>query len=67
MPEAMPVRPCPTCECPTPRSRFPDALLYFYRCDFCGHIWHTPKDNPDEQPTTLVEGVKGKNQPAPAR
>src|SRR5262245_2454621 len=38
----MPIQPCPACGRPTPRlleevSRH--AIVKYYRCDSCGHVW----------------------------
>jgi hypothetical protein len=55
----MPVRPCPTCAQPTAPSldtAIAVASLRYYRCAYCGHVWHTPKDNPDAEPTTVMPG-----------
>jgi hypothetical protein len=42
----MPIRPCPSCDKPTPRlldapTQF--AEVNYYRCDHCGHVWTTDK------------------------
>lgn len=46
----MSIRPCPVCQQPEPRvledvSRI--ALVIYYRCGTCGHVWNVPKDMPD--------------------
>jgi hypothetical protein len=55
----MPIRPCPTCNRPTLRVLAgPSAFAYvnYYRCETCGHVWHTPKDDPNAEPTTVMQG-----------
>ena len=46
----MPTRPCPKCHTPNVRrldSVNHDAHVDYYRCEACGHVWHTPKAKPD--------------------
>jgi uncharacterized Zn finger protein len=56
----MPIRPCPTCQRPTTRV-LPEAslsaLVSYYRCDHCGHVWSTPKDSPDAPYRTVSPGI----------
>ena len=42
-------RLCPICDKPgrfLPESSA-DGYVDYYRCEACGHVWHTPKDKPD--------------------
>lgn len=46
----MPVRPCPACGRPSPRyvsGVSETALVNYYRCEACGHVFAVSKDNPD--------------------
>jgi uncharacterized Zn finger protein len=45
----MPIRPCPECGEKTPRVLDMSATAHvnYYRCSACGHVWTTPKDDPD--------------------
>jgi ssDNA-binding Zn-finger/Zn-ribbon topoisomerase 1 len=46
----MPIRPCPNCEAQTPRvldASSEGAVVWYYRCPSCGHIWTRPKDGTD--------------------
>ena len=51
-------RPCPECQRPDPRllealSR--DALVLYYRCAGCAHIWHVWKSDPDGPQRSNIE------------
>jgi hypothetical protein len=53
----MPIRPCPDCRHQTPRQLqgiSPDALVWYYRCDQCGHVWNVEKRDLDglQRPVT---------------
>ena len=44
----MPIQPCPACDKPTARllddaSKL--AVVNYYRCEGCGHVWTTHRDN----------------------
>lgn len=46
----MPVRHCPVCQNPTPRfleGVSAEALVWYYRCERCGHVWNVQKNDPD--------------------
>jgi uncharacterized Zn finger protein len=45
----MPVQPCPACHEQTPRhldETSKQAVVHYYRCLSCGHVWTVNKDNP---------------------
>jgi hypothetical protein len=45
----MPVQPCPACYHQTPRhlhDTSTEAIVNYYRCLTCGHIWTIHKLNP---------------------
>jgi transposase-like protein len=49
-------RSCPKCQSENPRflnGASDEAMVNFYRCDECGHVWTVQKSNPDG-PTTDV-------------
>ena len=55
----MPIRPCPTCENPTPRDLETEwAHVATYRCEVCGHVWQRDVLKPDADPITLAEGQR---------
>ena len=57
----MPVRPCPTCTRQTPRwleATSRDAYVNYYRCQYCGCVWTTPKNNPEAASTLVAQGLK---------
>ena len=44
----MPTQPCPACHGPTTRrldGASEDAYVNYYRCERCGHVWTTSKDD----------------------
>jgi uncharacterized Zn finger protein len=46
----MPFRPCPECQHQTPRlleALSHVALVNYFRCEACGHVWHIQKSDPD--------------------
>jgi uncharacterized Zn finger protein len=46
----MPVKLCPHCGAPTARlltGVSTEAIVNYYRCLACGHVWTVPKDDPD--------------------
>ena len=34
------------------------AVVIYYRCAACGHVWHVPKSDPDGPPVTVAQGTK---------
>jgi len=59
---SMPIRTCPACNCPKPRflaECSEDALVNYYRCSTCGHVWATTKDD-----TVIVRHVTTLTSPA---
>ena len=61
----MPTRPCPHCRKPAPRHlphSSEQALVNYYRCDDCGHVFAIEKGQPDgpHHPVTVVgHGERG--------
>ena len=46
----MPTRPCPDCQHVAPRwldGPSTNAVVDYYRCDHCGHVFSVPKDRPN--------------------
>ena len=44
----MPTRSCPACDCPAPRlldEISTSALVNYFICDACRHVWTTSKQN----------------------
>ena len=55
----MPIRPCPNCKNPAPHivdRVITDAVVNYYRCDECGHVWNTPKDRPEAKAYIVTQG-----------
>lgn len=57
----MPLRPCPACKQPAPRFMkeiSETALVNYYRCGACGHVFSVAKDAPDgpHRDVTLPRG-----------
>jgi hypothetical protein len=53
----MPMDLCPKCLKPEPKwleSTSAMAVVNYYRCDGCGHVWHIPKAEPDARPTSVT-------------
>ena len=34
------------------------AVVIYYRCAACGHVWHVPKADPNGPPVTVSQGAK---------
>ena len=45
----MPVRRCPKCKEPGRLldNASKEAIVYYYRCDACGHVWSHQKRDPN--------------------
>jgi len=57
----MSVTPCPTCSHQTPRwleATSRDAWANYYRCQYCGCVWTTPKADPTAAPTVVAQGQR---------
>lgn len=56
----MPIRPCPTCQRSTPKL-LPEAsitaIVNYYRCDHCGHVWSVLKVSPHGPHRTVAPGI----------
>jgi transposase-like protein len=55
----MSVRSCPHCRHEAPRlldGPSAGALVSYFRCDVCGHVFALRKDNPSVPPWTVVPG-----------
>jgi len=52
----MPHRTCPACQRPGRllESSSMNALVLYYRCDHCGHVWTHDKHNPDGPPRDIT-------------
>lgn len=64
----MPVRFCPTCQNPTPRTldapRLLAAVNYYvnyYRCDLCGAVWNVDKNDPHGPICIVTNGLPPKS------
>ncbi len=55
----MPTRPCPACAATALRhlSLSEDALVHYYRCDGCGHVFTNTKGAPEAPPVQLSHEV----------
>jgi len=58
----MPNRPCPNCGAETKRlldfTSLASTEVNYYRCDTCGHVWTTKKD--DSEPLRHVTPLSPK-------
>jgi hypothetical protein len=61
----MPIRPCPQCRALAPRlleEPSKDAIVWYYRCTSCGHVWTVSKDGKE-----TVRDVTTRTPPAPPK
>jgi hypothetical protein len=53
----MPTRPCPHCQKTAPRylpASSDGAVVNYYRCDGCGHVFHVAKGKPEADPVPVT-------------
>ena len=53
----MPARRCPKCNEPGRLldDSSKDAIVYYYRCDACRHVWSQRKQDPNAPPTSVTK------------
>jgi hypothetical protein len=54
---AVSIQPCPKCQRPAPRllnGVSAEAVVNYYRCDGCGHVWILPKGDSDAAPVLVT-------------
>lgn len=55
----MPFRPCPECQFQTPRllaALSSQALVHYFRCEACGHVWHIQKSDQGGEMVAVTVG-----------
>ena len=53
----MPHTKCPQCHFAPPQwlsETSKEAVVDYYRCEACGHVWHVPKSHPDGPITSVT-------------
>jgi hypothetical protein len=59
----MPVRACPTCNNPTPRTLDRPSEFFgvnYYHCGACGAVWNVDKSDPNGRIRIVVYGIPPK-------
>ena len=56
----MPQSKCPQCQFAPPQwlpETSKDAVVNYYRCEACGHVWHVRKSHPDGPTTSVTDSM----------